>query len=355
MSTTAQPLHESYRLLIRFCAVVVCLVHLAFIPIFAGTGVHALAAGNVLSVLAYGYAYWQSRPHGNVRLAADVIALEIGLHAVAATLAIGWSSGFHYLMIPMVPVCMLSATRPRAARMGIVLCISLAYIGLRFWSSRHPPFYRLSDGLLQALEYGCLVTLFLAFITIALRYHDIIVEAHEMLRHEAFTDPLTGALNRRRLAQVATLPPAADTHSALLLCDLDHFKLVNDQYGHSVGDQVLQAFYRQLLECTRGGDHVCRWGGEEFLVLLPQTDMAVARMVAYRLRASVERTSVRLLSGELLFITVTVGLTHLGPGEPLQAAVHRADEALYRGKAAGRNQVQDSTVERPVPVAELQV
>lgn len=355
MSTIAQPLHESYRLLIRFCALVVCLVHLAFIPLFAGNGVHALAAGNVLSVLAHAYAYWQSRPEGNVRVAADVIALEVGLHAAAATLAIGWSSGFHYLMIPVVPVCMLSTTRPRAARMGIVLCISLVYIGLRFWSSRHPPFYRLSTELLQALEYGCLVTLFLTFITIALRYHDIIVEAHETLRHEAFTDPLTGALNRRRLTQVASLAPVADTHCALLLCDLDHFKLVNDQYGHEVGDRVLQAFYRQLLACTRGGDHVCRWGGEEFLVLLPQTDMAVARTVAYRLRASVERTSVPLPSGEPLFITVTVGLAHLGPGESLRAAVHRADEALYRGKAAGRNQVQDSTVERPAPMAELQV
>ncbi|MEG2045980.1 MAG: GGDEF domain-containing protein [Comamonas sp.] len=351
MPTTAQPLHESYRLLIRFCALAACLVHLAFIPIFAGNGVYPLAVGNVLSVLAHTYAYWQSRPGGNVRAAADVIGLEVGLHAVAATLAIGWNSGFHYLMIPMVPVCMLSTTRPRTVRIGIALCIALVYIGLRLWSSAHPPFYRLPAELLQVLEYGCLATLFLAFITIAARYHDIIVEAHETLRREAFTDPLTGALNRRRLTQVACLTPTADTRSALLLCDLDHFKLVNDQYGHEVGDLVLQAFYRQLLECTRGGDHVCRWGGEEFLVLLPQTEMDVARSVAYRLRASVEQTPVPLPSGEPLFITVTVGLASLGPGEPLQAAVHRADEALYRGKAAGRNQVQDSTQEGTPPHA----
>lgn len=343
MPNSAQPLHESYRLLIRFCALAACLVHLAFIPIFAGNNAYPLAVGNVLSVLAHTYAYWQSRLGGNVRVAADVIGLEVGLHAIAATLLVGWDSGFHYLMIPMVPVCMLSTTRPRTVRIGIALFISLLYIVLRLWSNTHPPFYRLPDELLQVLEYGCLATLFLAFVTIAARYHDIIVEAHDTLRREAFTDPLTGALNRRRLTQVATLPPAAGSHSALLLCDLDHFKLVNDQHGHEVGDLVLQAFYRQLMECTRGGDHVCRWGGEEFLVLLPQTDMATARTVAYRLRASVEQTPVPLPSGESLYITVTVGLASLGPGEPLQAAVHRADEALYRGKAAGRNQVQDST------------
>lgn len=343
MPHTAQPLHESYRLLIRFCALAACLVHLAFIPIFASNSVTPLALGNVLSVLAHLYAYWQSRPAGNVRVAADVIGLEVGLHAIAATLLIGWDSGFHYLMIPMVPVCMLSTTRPRTVRLGIALCISLVYLALQLWSNVHAPFYRLPAELLQVLEYGCLTTLFLAFITIAARYHEIIVEAHETLRREAFTDPLTGALNRRRLSQVAALSPAASTHSALLLCDLDHFKQVNDRYGHEVGDLVLQAFYRQLMECTRSGDHVCRWGGEEFLVLLPQTDMATARSVAHRLRALVEETPLALPSGDQLRITVTVGLARLAPGEPLQAAVRRADEALYRGKTAGRNQVQDST------------
>lgn len=345
MPHSAQPLHENYRLLIRFCALAACAVHLAFIPIFAGNGVYPLAIANVLSVLAHLFAYWQSRPQGNVRMAADVIGLEVGLHAVAATLAIGWNSGFHYLMIPMVPVCMLSTTRPRTARIGIVLCISLVYMGLRLWSNHNPPLYALPRELLQVLEYGCLTTLFLSFITVAARYHEIIVEAHETLRREAFTDPLTGALNRRRLAQVAALSPTASSHNALLLCDLDHFKQVNDRYGHEAGDLVLQDFFRQLQDCTRGSDHVCRWGGEEFLVLLPQTDMATARSVAHRLRASVEQTPVPLPQGEMLHITVTIGLAQLLPGEPLQTAVQRADAALYRGKAAGRNQVQDSTLD----------
>lgn len=346
MPTPAQALHESYRLLIRFCALAACMVHLAFIPIFAGNGVALLAWANVLSVTTHALAFWLTRPAGNVRLAADAIGLEITAHATVATIAIGWDSGFHYLMIPIVPVCMLSTTRPRAVRLGIVLTASLIYIGLKLWSSAHAPLYTLPTELLRVLEYGCLATLFLTFITVAARYHDILIEAQEALTREASTDPLTGALNRRCLSQLASqLPP--EGCSALLLCDIDHFKCVNDQHGHETGDLVLQAFYRQLLECTRSGDHVSRWGGEEFLVLLPMTGTDLARQVAQRLRAAVAATPVALPPDTEVHITVTIGLAYLWPGEPLQAAIQRADAALYRGKAQGRNQVQEHLGDSP--------
>lgn len=322
------------------------MVHLAFIPIFAGNGVLLLAWANVLSVATHALAFWLARPAGNVRLAADSIGLEICLHAVVATIAIGWDSGFHYLMIPIVPVCMLSTTRPRSIRLGIVLTASLIYIGLKLWSHLHTPLYTLPMELQRVLEYGCLITLFLAFITVAARYHDILIEAQEALTREASTDPLTGALNRRRLSQLASqLPP--EGCSALLLCDIDHFKRVNDLHGHEAGDLVLQAFYRQLLECTRSGDHVSRWGGEEFLVLLPMTTADLARQVAQRLRVTVAATPVVLPPGTEVHITVTIGLAYLWPGEPLQTAIQRADAALYRGKAQGRDQVQEHTGDAP--------
>lgn len=345
--TTTPALHENYRQLLRFCALAAFFVHLAFIPVFGGNGVLWLAAINVGSVLAHAYAYWLARPNGNARLAADVIGLEVGLHAIAATVAIGWESGFHYLMIPMVPVCMLSTTRPRHKRLLIALTTALVYMGLKLWSHHHAPLFVLPNALMEVLEFGCLATLFVSFVTIAARYYEIIVKAHDTLARDAFTDPLTGALNRRRLNQLASQVAAGKQPSALLLCDLDHFKQVNDRYGHEAGDLALQAFYQQLQACTRSGDHVCRWGGEEFLVLLPHTDLATARQAAHRLRAMVEDTPIPLPQGAPLRLTVTVGLTPWHAGEALQTAVQRADAALYRGKAAGRNQVQDSTLDAP--------
>lgn len=334
--------HESYRQLLRFSAQAAVAVHIAFIVVFAGNGVELLAALNVLSVAAHAYASWQSRPGGNLRLAGDVMGLEVGLHAVAATLTIGWDSGFHYLMLMIVPVAMLTTSRDYGGRLAIAGGTTAVYLLLMAWSHQHPPLYQLPPDLLQTLQYGCVVTLLLAFIAVAARYRDALAEAQHTLEREAATDPLTGALNRRRLAQLAAQRPEHQ-HGAVLLCDLDYFKQVNDRHGHEAGDAVLQAFFQQLQACTREGDYVCRWGGEEFLVLLPHTDMARARSVAQRVRASMEDSPVPLPSGVALQVTVTIGLAHLPPGGSLQSAVQRADQALYRGKAAGRNQVQDSS------------
>lgn len=340
---SATLLHESYRQLLRLTAACAALAHLGFIALFARYGVTEMAWLNVASVACHLYAYWQAGPGGSTLRASNAMGGEVFVHAVAATLAIGWQSGFHYLLIPIIPVGMLSTARPLAPRLAVVLGTAAAYLGLLYWSGQHPPWYTLPPSLLQAMKLGCLALLFGSFMAMAARYRKVIVQAQDTLARDAFTDPLTGALNRRRLAHEVALLPVHARPSALLLCDLDHFKQVNDHYGHDAGDQVLRAFYEQVKACMRSGDHVCRWGGEEFLVLLPQTDMETARQVAHRLRAQVEGTPVALDGGKTLDITVTIGLARLHTGEHLQTAIQRADTALYRGKAAGRNQVHDST------------
>lgn len=351
MPTSAPQLHENYRRLIHFCALTAWCVHAAFIIIFAANGITFLAWFNVWSVAMHSYAWWRSRPGGNLQQASDLIGAEVALHAVAATITLGWDSGFHYLMIPMVPICMLSTQRPRHQRLGIALAATVLYIALKVWSTHMAPLYQVPAEMLLTLEYSCLCTLFLAFMAMATRYHDIVADAQEKLAREASTDPLTGALNRRRLTQLAhRLPPHGC--SALLLCDIDFFKRVNDQYGHEAGDLVLQHFHQHMQTCTRAGDHLCRWGGEEFLLLLPQTDAPEARQVAQRLLETTAKHPVAIPGTGHIPITVTIGLTYLWPGETLQTALMRADAALYRGKANGRNQVQEEAVVLPNSSAE---
>ena len=344
MPSSPKLLHESYRQLIRFCALAAFFVHMAFIPIFAHQGVMELALFNIASITIHATAFWLARPGGKVGLGADLIGIEVAAHAIAATVAIGWDSGFHYLMIPLVPVCMLSTTRTRPVRLAVVVIASLQYMGLMYWSDHYEPYYQIAPEILHILNYGCATTLFLTFMTIAARYHDIIAEAQEALAREAATDPLTGALNRRRMTQLASELQTSQ-QSALLLCDLDHFKRINDTYGHDAGDKVLQTFHQLLQDGARSGDYVARWGGEEFLVLLPNTEMDVARQVAHRLRQQLERTPITLCDGSTLRVTVTIGIARMALGDSLQSAVRRADEALYRGKEAGRNQVHDSSEE----------
>ncbi len=163
----------------------------------------------------------------------------------------------------------------------------------------------------------------------------------------ALVDPLTGLYNRRYAApQLAAIAArAAETASpyAVMVVDLDRFKRVNDQHGHAAGDGVLVEVARRLTANLREGDLLARIGGEEFLVVLPDSNMAIARRVAERLCEAVEERPIRLPSGQALTVTVSIGVavsdSRAGLPVPVDTVVEQADLALLDSKGSGRNQV----------------
>ncbi|MDF3919299.1 diguanylate cyclase [Salinicola salarius] len=167
------------------------------------------------------------------------------------------------------------------------------------------------------------------------------------LERQAMTDPLTGLGNRRYLEGQAALEIARAQRSgaplSLIAIDLDHFKRINDSYGHDVGDLVLQAFADTARGQLRDGDVLCRMGGEEFAVLLPDTGDDEAMQVAERLRQTVVATPVKVggdvnEEGQLAY-SASLGVTLVNAGETsLKPAIKRADQGLYIAKEAGRNQ-----------------
>ncbi len=163
----------------------------------------------------------------------------------------------------------------------------------------------------------------------------------------ALIDPLTGLHNRRyalpRLAAIAAQAAEAGTDFAVMVVDLDRFKQVNDLHGHGAGDQVLVEVSRRLAANLRGSDLLARIGGEEFLVVLPDTGMTDARQIAERLCAAVDERPIRLATGLGLTVTVSIGVAVArgsagGPGR-VEAVVEQADLALLESKGSGRNQV----------------
>jgi two-component system cell cycle response regulator len=160
----------------------------------------------------------------------------------------------------------------------------------------------------------------------------------------AMTDQLTGLYNRRYMARhletlLASLATSGKT-LAFLIIDVDHFKRVNDTHGHDVGDEVLREFARRISDNIRGHDLACRFGGEEFVVIMPETDVQMACNVAERLRTSVECTPFPISRGQGLNVTVSIGIAGTeGARDTADALLRRADQALYRAKHTGRNRV----------------
>ena len=165
----------------------------------------------------------------------------------------------------------------------------------------------------------------------------------EELRKMATTDYLTGLSIRRQIFEQGekeiSRAKRTGTPLSLMMLDIDHFKAVNDTYGHAIGDEVLKAFAVVFRNSLRNIDIVCRYGGEEFVAILPNTDIHIALDVAQRLRRNVEASAMQLAGGELKY-TVSIGLAGLSEADALiNQLIKRADDALYQAKNSGRNQV----------------
>ncbi|MBD8190869.1 diguanylate cyclase [Pseudomonas fluorescens] len=165
----------------------------------------------------------------------------------------------------------------------------------------------------------------------------------EVQRQKALIDPLTGLPNRaawsERLDQEVNAWHQHGNSLSLAMLDLDHFKRINDGYGHLAGDKVLKIIANVLRKRLRPNDFIARFGGEEFVLLMPDSSLSDALGVGEVLRAAIEACPFHF-KGEPVTITVSMGVAQFQPGERSDLALKRADEALYRAKAAGRNQVQ---------------
>jgi two-component system cell cycle response regulator len=173
------------------------------------------------------------------------------------------------------------------------------------------------------------------------RLRDNVQQSMEM----AITDGLTGLYNRRYMeSHLATLVEQAAGRGkplTLLVLDIDYFKAINDTHGHDAGDDVLREFAVRVKKSIRGIDLACRYGGEEFVIVMPETDMAVAALVAERIRRRIAGEPFAIEQGaKAIDVTLSIGLAALGSTEDTGASIlKRADQALYRAKRDGRNRV----------------
>jgi diguanylate cyclase (GGDEF)-like protein len=311
--------------------------HAGFVPLFAVTDQRTLALFNVLSVALWVGA-WRVNRRGASTLAMWMITGEVTAHAVLAVMSLGWSSGFQYYLIPLIPFLMFN---DRAGNKTVVVAsaaVLAAFIALRWVAPPTPPL----PAALRQFAYANLFIPFLMLGLLSYYFRLASTDVERTMTQIAQTDSLTGLLNRRsmeeRLAEEVTRFRAHGSSFSIVLADVDHFKQINDRHGHDAGDKVLVEVARFFSHGLRGGDAVARWGGEEFLLLLPGTDVCAAEDVAQRLRAASEQRLARV-GGLPQTLTLTFGVAGFAENTSIDACLKAADEALYRGKAAGRNGV----------------
>jgi diguanylate cyclase (GGDEF)-like protein len=335
----AQP--EAFRALMQGIGVIAGLTHVAFGSLFYWAGVTTLAYINIGSVLCYVAVFVLAR-RGAVERAWALAVLEVLGHAILAVAMIGWDTGFHYYILLVIPVAVISSIRPVSIKAVTVLGVMLCYLVLDISFRHQGPAKELSPAVVDGLHYFNVLGVMIILIFLAGYYYYLINKAATALREMATTDPLTKLKNRRAVTEVIRREESrvrrGQPYLSFILCDLDHFKAINDTKGHEVGDAVLQQVSQTLQSGVRDVDFLARWGGEEFLAVLPDTDTESAKLVAERLRSKVDE----LLIGsgpDAIKVSLTLGVSTMLPGEKAEQAIARADTALYDGKRGGRNQV----------------
>ena len=210
------------------------------------------------------------------------------------------------------------------------------------------------NGILSAnYSYHFKVRYFSTFLGVCLissiceysRYHsnNLLKKLQKSIQLEAHTDVLTGLYNRRYMHQkidkLIHLPQLSTKTYSILLCDLDHFKSINDNYGHPCGDQVLIETASRMKSCLRSNDIAARWGGEEFMIILPETDQDAAYLVAEKLRTQLCEDNI-CCSKDSLSVSMSIGMLQIGSGYSAEDILNNVDDALYAAKRNGRNCTQ---------------
>ncbi|MDN6857417.1 GGDEF domain-containing protein [Pseudomonas sp. CAN2814] len=319
--------------------------------------VHATVA--VLFTLLGLLAWIASRPRRNpplrymqaLTVAGSAVVLGFGV-AITGTDQQVTSSITPFLMAS-VATALIILLRPRLAVTLYIL--ALAAFELTMTLTQGSPQLRLSNqmGGLTICGIGLILSLILWHGHVRnLRQRQFLrqqrrelEEKNRQLEYLAGHDPLTGLFNRRQFDQLVAMELSRVARQpapiSLLMVDLDHFKFINDRYGHPLGDEVIRHTANLLRNYTRTGDSVARLGGEEFLLLLPDTSQPQARTIAEKVRRLLEETPLPI-KDNLLYLTASFGIACLEAGTPgtYEGLYAAADKALYKAKASGRNRVE---------------
>jgi diguanylate cyclase (GGDEF)-like protein len=328
-----------FQMLLASIAALAAFLHVIFLLFFIWVGAKTLAMVNIASVSLHALAFLMIVKDHQLK-GLFIILMEVIIHSIVASYEIGWASGFFYYFIIVVQIIALSTLKDIKTKIFFISITIVAYLIFDYVLRKINPSQVLPEETLEILYYFNAASIMITSSFVSFCYYYLISQAEIALVEAANTDPLTKLSNRRCFMQSIDKEMARTDREHLdlsfIICDLDYFKAINDQHGHDAGDMVLKAVGNLLNNEIRHCDKLSRWGGEEFLIMLPDATRTEAVMTAERLRKKVENLHLSY-SGENLSISMTLGVTSLTNLEKPEHAIARADTGLYKGKNSGRN------------------
>jgi diguanylate cyclase (GGDEF)-like protein len=321
----------------------ICLIgfftHFSFIFLFDHWGVPSLSYFNIFSSLLWVWAVVEVL-RGYVYRSLYIGSIEVLLHAVFAMSILGHESGFDLYLWPLAAWL---GYNPNIIRRFAFIAgpasIILWVVGRIYWS--HAANINVSAETLDIMLRINAVIAGVAFVLSIISARILVDKHRNLLAEQARRDELTGLYNRHYLTEYINRYEQEDLPErrayALIITDIDHFKTINDQFGHEGGDEVLEAFSRCLQKNVRKDDLICRWGGEEFIIILPKCSLEEATAKAESIRKEIADGINIGSKAKRIVITSSFGVTLSTSGEYFKDLVSRADKLLYQAKASGRN------------------
>ncbi len=338
-----------------FTVIVMCMVHVALLGIMIAAGIKPLIIFNILSVIVYGFCIFLCR-YGYIMPVYISIIIEVTSYTFFSSYFIGLKCGTYCFLFSIVPIIIYfgSYLFKGFARIIIVIMLALnfsVFVFLYIRLSEMPPIIETNAVTrLTLVIFSAFVMVFSTmfyntiYIYTSENEVNILEKKNEQLSMDATEDALTGLLNRRGfLPIIEDLMKDKNNHFCVSFCDIDNFKRINDTYGHDGGDEVLRHI-ESMIKREMHGCQVCRWGGEEIVILMKDYDLAVAKEKMEYLRKSIE-ASQTVFFNKYISATITIGLEEINDSynEP-DDIIKVADERMYYGKQHGKNIVIWQTI-----------
>ena len=345
---SAIPFNAKYILLVWGCLI----IHTSLLILFGIEKIYPLFILNVFSVMLYVWLIFMVR-HGKVVRATLYSYVEVQLQAIAAVLLLGYGNVFELYLICVMPVLFFSSyVISRRAMITYILgtLSAVIFVVLRIYSVFEAPPYAFSSEVVEVgvYIYNCFIlfaALFLFSILLIQEIqstHDELKAKNEMLvfmnEHDSLTRLLTRGSMHSQIAQAIRKKRSEEAPFAVAFCDIDNFKRFNDTYGHDCGDYVLQNVAAVIEENVGASGTVCRWGGEEIVILFKEITKQETVRITENIRRDVE-TKAFYYDNQQVGVTITCGIAFGEISDSEQDIIKRADKALYCGKNEGKNRI----------------